>query len=242
MNAIAQPLALDDERETFTFEQLSDDAKERARQRYLESDPYDYDWWDCIYEDAITIAEMMGITIKTTEQKTMGGKSYQRPCLYFSGFWSQGDGACFTGDWHPFGNPGAVVREVRRYAPKDKTLHRLALALAKASRDSDHFGYVRTRITHSGNYYHSHSVSIETEIEMPDDYDDWPEFKQAAFKAIVGDAAERIESDVKDTLRAYMDWIYSRLNEEWDYMHEDAYVDEYLSDQDTFYDEDGDEI
>jgi len=40
--------------EVFNYDQLSDAAKERARQWYSEASCHD-EWWDCIYEDAANI-------------------------------------------------------------------------------------------------------------------------------------------------------------------------------------------
>ena len=243
MNAHAHPLVIEpDTPEGFTFEQLSDKAKDRARQAYLESDPYDYDWWEFTCEDADRIASLMGIDIKRETLKNARGSRFSRLSIYFSGFSCQGDGACLEGDWSPLEHPGAMVRKVRAYAPRDKDLHKIALALGKLSRDAKHFEYVRTTITHRGNYYHSRSVDIETEIEMPHEYEHWCDFKQAAFHAVTKGFFDRVDEEVKDALRAFMDWIYQRLSDEWYAMHEDDYVDEHLSNQDTLFDEDGDEI
>ena len=41
-------------RTLYTFDELSDEAKEQARDWYQEG-ALDYDWWDCTYEDAATI-------------------------------------------------------------------------------------------------------------------------------------------------------------------------------------------
>jgi hypothetical protein len=49
----------------------------------------DFDWWDYVYEDAVRMAEMLGISI---HKKDKHGWS-----IWFSGFCSQGDGASFEG-------------------------------------------------------------------------------------------------------------------------------------------------
>jgi hypothetical protein len=43
----------------FTFDELSEDAKEKAIQDYRNKDVYWHDWWECIYDDA----ENVGIKI-----------------------------------------------------------------------------------------------------------------------------------------------------------------------------------
>lgn len=65
----------------------------------------EYDWWDCLYEDFVEQLAEIGVTIDTHEVKLMNGKTRQDPSIYFSGFWSQGDGAYFEGyvsDWPKF--------------------------------------------------------------------------------------------------------------------------------------------
>ncbi len=66
----------------YEFDELSEPAKDRAVQHYHNINT-DYEWWDSVYEDWKT---------KLTEQGFTNAK------IYFSGFWSQGDGACFESE------------------------------------------------------------------------------------------------------------------------------------------------
>jgi hypothetical protein len=43
----------------FHFDELSDKAKEKARDWYREG-ALDHDWWDSVYEDAAEIAKLTG--------------------------------------------------------------------------------------------------------------------------------------------------------------------------------------
>ena len=88
----------------YQFPELSDAAKEKARSWYRELGPHD-DWWDAVYEDFERVCEILSIRLKTTPVRLMGGGTRAKPCIWFSGFWSQGDGACFEGhvsDWPKF--------------------------------------------------------------------------------------------------------------------------------------------
>ena len=76
----------------YQFPELSDAAKEKARSWYRELGPHD-DWWDSVYEDFERVCEILGIRLKTTPVRLMGGGTRAKPCIWFSGFWSQGDGA-----------------------------------------------------------------------------------------------------------------------------------------------------
>jgi hypothetical protein len=40
-------------------------------------------------------------------------------------------------------------------------------------------------------------------------------------------------------MRDFADWIYDRLEAEYEYLISDEYVDEYLNDSDNMYDESG---
>ena len=74
--------------------ELSDAAKDKARAWYREGG-FDYDWYDAVYEDFQRIAEILGLNLKTRTVRLMDGGTRQEPCIWFRGFWSQGDGACF---------------------------------------------------------------------------------------------------------------------------------------------------
>ena len=52
-----------DEDTPIPFAELSDEAKEIARENFREHH-LDYDWWEFCYDDFTTIAELLGITLK----------------------------------------------------------------------------------------------------------------------------------------------------------------------------------
>lgn len=106
----------------YQFPELSEAAKEKARNWYRDLGPHE-DWWDAVYEDFERVCEILGICLKTTAVRLMGGGARAKPCIWFSGFWSQGDGACFEGYWSHA--KGAATR-IRDYAPTDATLHGIA--------------------------------------------------------------------------------------------------------------------
>ena len=69
--------------EGHTFDELDDTAKDCVRQWFAEG--FDYDWYDCEFENFIE--DMAGFGV---------GVSYKS--IEFSGFYSQGDGLCFSTD------------------------------------------------------------------------------------------------------------------------------------------------
>ncbi len=77
----------------YRFDELSDAAREKARAWYRDGG-FDHDWYDAVYEDFQRIAEFLGINFRTRSVHLMGGGARQELRIFFSGFWSQGDGAC----------------------------------------------------------------------------------------------------------------------------------------------------
>ena len=76
--------------DVYKFSELDKSAKETAMQNWREGH-LDYEWWDFVFEDATEIGKLMGIDIDQ---------------IYFSGFASQGDGACFEGVIQQSSHPG----------------------------------------------------------------------------------------------------------------------------------------
>lgn len=170
----------------YTFDELSDNAKETARE-WFRSVQLDYDWWDSVYDDAKNLGKALGIQIAD---------------IYFSGFWSQGDGACFTGqysyrpDWREALDQecggddyvqlvqiGEALQDYRAYNPDE------AVAVVT--------------VKHTGPYSHEHSVRMEDEY--------------------TGTAPRK---EIKDALRDFMRWIYSKLRAEYEWLQSDEQVDE----------------
>ena len=172
--------------EVFTFSELSDDAKQTAIENNHDINT-DYEWYDFNYEDAKQIGEIMGIDIDR---------------IYFSGFSSQGDGACFEGS---YSYEKGSVKNLKEYAPKDEELHRIAQELQDIQRK--HFYGITANVKHSGHYSHKYCTQInvdsETQQELPED-------------------------EICEVLRDYMEWIYRSLEKSYDYLTSDESISETL--------------
>ena len=57
----------------YQFPELSDPAKDKARAWYRDLGAHD-DWWDAVYEDFERVCEILGICLKTSTVRLMGGK------------------------------------------------------------------------------------------------------------------------------------------------------------------------
>jgi len=201
----------------YRLDELSEAAKEKARAWYREGG-FDYDWYDAVYEDFQTIAEILGIRFRTRTVRLMGGGTRQDPCIWFRGFWSQGDGAAYEGVWRHA--RGAAAR-LRAYAPQDVVLHGIADRLQAIQRRN--FFQLRAEISHHGQYTHEYSMRIAVERDSPVGQDMTPD----------------AEDIVTEALRDLARWLYRQLEREYDYLTSDEAVDESLRANDYTFTEAG---
>lgn len=188
----------------YQFPELSDAAKAKARSWYREAAVTD-DWWDAVYDDFERICDILGISLKTRPVRLMGGGTRQKPCVWFSGFSSQGDGASFEATVrHAKGS----AREIRSYAPKDETLHSIADRLQGTQRQN--FDQLTADVTHRGRYYHEYCMTIDVMRDSP-----------------TGQApVEGSEETVVETLHDLARWLYRQLEAEFDHLTSDEAVEE----------------
>lgn len=124
----------------FQFSELSDAAKEKAREWYRSTD--DGYYAEYIIEDAKRMAELIGIDIDN---------------IYFSGFSCQGDGACFTGNYR---YKKGAIRAIKSECFDPEIIH-FATELQEIQKK--YFYKLRAKISHSGMYYHEYSMNIDVE-------------------------------------------------------------------------------
>lgn len=191
----------------YKFDELSDDAKEKAREWYRNG-ALDYEWWDAVYMMAADVFRILGI------DSHKGNKS---PAIWFSGFSSRGDGACFEG---AYAYAEGSVRAIYREFPEDAELNRIALELMLVQRRYQYS--IEATITHRDRYHHEHSVSIDVGAHHDMDRDD--------------------EETVAELLRDLMRWIYRRLEQEHDWLLSDEQVDESIIANEYEFYEDGERV
>ena len=145
----------------YRLDELSDDAKDEARAWYRQVG-LDHDWFEFVYDDFERICAILGVNLKTVPVRLYGGGMRQKPCIWFSGFWSQGDGACFEGR---YSHAAGATRAIRDHAPKDNELHRIADALQAVQRRN--FYQLHATVTHRDRYYHEYCMAISVERDSP---------------------------------------------------------------------------
>lgn len=161
-----------------SFDELSDRSQSKAMSDYINDCDFSYHA-ECIIEDAKAIGALMGINIDN---------------VYYSGFYSQGDGAMFTGSYS-YAN-GSVLA-VMNYAPNDTELHSIVKTLANIQRRN--FYQLYANVKHYGHYYHSSSNIIDVERSYQD-------------------VSKQDEDELVECLRDFMEWIYNNLQKEYDHV------------------------
>lgn len=194
----------------FTYDELSDKAKETAKQWWLDCrDETDYEF---VIEDFAAIAVLLGIRLKEHPVKLMSGATRYDPNIWYSLAYCQGDYAAFEGTMR---YTKGLAKEVRAYAPKDTALHALADRLvALHARTFYRSGYVIT-------YHHYYGTQAEAE-EF-----DWTE------------SADERATEAKEIAKDLGQWLYDRLIEQDEYLRSDEQIAEAMAANEYTFREDG---
>lgn len=185
----------------YQYNELSDEAKEKAREWYVSGYEFEHDA-EWVTDDAKAIGALMGIDIDDTA---------------YSGFWSQGDGASFTGRYQ---YAKGAVKAVKEYAPQDTEVARIAKALQDVQKK--YFYKLCAGISTSGRYSHSGTMDVSV-YHADDDYRD------------IGEA----EDDITTLMRDFADWMYRELEKAYEWGVSDEQVEENIIANEYEFTEDG---
>jgi hypothetical protein len=193
--------------EVYEYDELSPEAQTKARDWFRAADEGDAFYAESVYEDAAEIAGHLGITIEKSERRS-------RYHIFWSGFSSQGDGACFEGSWSAANvNAKALIE----YAPQDVELHRIVKGFAEVAAA---FPQASFTVKQSGHYNHEHCTEFAFEFEA----------SETELARRGGFDQRQPEDDAEDRLRTaakdFMRWIYKQLETAYNYEQEDETVAE----------------
>jgi hypothetical protein len=201
---------------TYTIEQLidlaQDNAVERIKQWWYEHGA-EYDWWECMYEDFKREGYELGFVIDD---------------INFTGFYSQGDGACWSGQVD-------VARWLKTHT-LDSIGREAWLVLIEEGFCDKHFG-----ISFGGHYSHSNTMRCIGWDWLSDDLSDEHNpnhylqqdniFKGMPYKELQNlikssdypyTDPNDIEEAAFESAKDYADEIYKRLREEHEYIMSEA--------------------
>lgn len=191
------------------FSELSKEVQDRVR--YAEPC---HEWWDGVYEDAKTCAELLGITFATRQAKLLNGKTWDDLCLWFSGFGDQGSGAAFEGYWE---FKPDICEAIAQHAPQDQELAGIAqaLCLLQTTTVLELGGRLHTVVDVRGNYSHSGAMTVEVTLDGDSEY-----------------VPEEVRKEAESLMRRFADWIFDQLSKENEYLSSDEYFSQYDFDED----------
>jgi hypothetical protein len=181
------------------FNMLPARQREEILDKYRDWNVNHVDWWDCVEETFKSDMSAIGICVDK---------------IHFSGFWSQGDGACFEGavdDWPLF-------------------LTSIGYSDAALIYAAENFDWSFT-CTHTHYIYSHHkSVSYGGEINLPDSVDDeyfvnqyleWgpDDIRTATLMTNLSKYAPMaLHEEFANVFENYMLDLYKQLNDEYDYL------------------------
>lgn len=188
----------------YEFVELSEDAKENAINGMRDINT-DFEWWDCTLDDYKEILEKIG---------------FSNVEICFSGFWSQGDGASFTG---AYSYEKGALSKVKREYPTFTALHEFAEQLQLLNRQYFYsLSFELQRICH--RYSHENTVNISWS-ECDTNADVWP--------------SDDTDNALIECCRGFMREIYNSLENEYEYLTSDAVVIEAIESNDYLFTGDG---
>ena len=215
----------------YQYNELTDKAKERARAWYRDGG-FDYDWWDCLYDDFDQRAKELGITLNRKYIPLMNGKTRSEPEIYFTGFYHQGSGSSFAGRWKA---QDMQVDKLKSECPTDTELHQIADVLADcAKEDEEMWADIRAK---SDNW-------IEVEVHdggATEDKLTELEYESNEYNLLM-EACKQREDEVIEALRDFNRWIYRSLEKEWEWLNSDEQVAETIMANEYEFTEDGEPI
>ena len=212
--------------EVFKYDELSDSAKQKAREWYLEG--MDYDWWDSTYEMAIEDGKEKGFYIDK---------------IYFSGFSSQGDGASWTGQV-----------DVRQWLEENCADSIGLSAWCQLIQEDVVSKHVKVE-ANTAHYCHESTMSFQDVADQTDYFsDEDPLTLPSIFKGmsiatvfdLIASDPECVYKGVDDITKAitesgkdYARDIYQRLREEYEYLCSEEMMLDHFNCNDYFFDSDG---
>jgi hypothetical protein len=212
----------------FLFSELSDEAKKKAIKNNSEICFY-YGWDRNIIEE---------------EQARLEELGFSNVEILYSGFYSQGDGACFTGE---LDNDGLIKFMCGVDEKGVKLVDKYRAVYDSICGREEHNIHVNIKITHSGHYYHEYMTStndyseLQTGEEMTGDLlKEWQAFMTFFDNRVYELGNNPLTGSSRhgwliDCNRA----IYKALENENDYLGSDESIIEYFENNEVYFTSEG---
>tara|TARA_R110000868_G_scaffold188768_3_gene431545 strand:+ start:8326 stop:9033 length:708 start_codon:yes stop_codon:yes gene_type:complete len=221
----------------YEFDELDDKAKEKAREWFRSGNCDDNSWSECTLEEAEEQAALMGIDI--TNNKDSRGAH-----IYWSGFWSQGDGACFEGTWRASDVKADKVADGWGEHPATTGIKRIAAVFAEIAKKYPHASFT---VKHRGHYSHEHCTEFDFnsghEYCEPKDLESFRDSDDQTDDGLSDKMDDCFfqgtDDELKEAAKDFMRWIYRQLEKEYEYQNSDEQVDDNIRANEYLFTESG---
>lgn len=183
----------------YQFDELSDNAKAKARDWFREASAGDNFQFEPVVEDFCMIADRLGLSLDTHEVRLVGGNTRPEPSVWYSLGYVQGDFAAFDGSYRY--RTGAA-KAVKGYAPQDRKLHAIADKLQEVQKRNM---YGLTAVIKNHHYY---GLTVEVEHNSG------------------REVSEEDHTTVKEAFRSLAAWLYDEIRSANDDAMSDESVDD----------------
>ncbi len=190
--------------EVFTYDELEPKAQEKARDWYRRACEGDNFFAEHVIEDAVRMAEIMGIELADHAVPLHGGGTRRDPSIWWSLGYSQSDGVWIEGTIRhaPYGNI-----KIREEAPKDEELHSLADRIQALQ------GEYGDRLRATFKDDERRPIDLDAEVEYNGQDED-------TAPNVTADTYAELRSIVRDFER----WIYNGLRAAHEYQDSDECI------------------
>lgn len=165
-----------------------------------------HDWWDFVEEDFKQKLEGYGVEVEK---------------IYFSGFWSQGDGACFEG----YISDTVKFLDTCCKPLPDGTDEYPTIRLVVANG-----GRVRLTVRQYGHYYHENCTSFSMDVDYPSNViatpTDFHELIVEQQDKMFESEVNSFEKEATEMFKTFMRNLYRELEQEYDHLTSDEAVAE----------------
>ena len=196
------------EEKTYSFEELSPEAQAKAIEANRDINVDDRDWHETVIDEC---------------KEDLEADGFRNVEIGFTGFWSQGDGASFTG-WVHSDSMWRFVNEVLGFKLPAVVLDCLTIQVER----------------NQSRYYHENSVDVEVDYDSTEDViEDFPFGMEVPFTYRLSEIVEEVDKKASEWAKSRCREIYNKLEEEYESQQEDEAVKDTLLANDYEYDEDG---
>lgn len=179
----------------YKYNELSDKAKEKARDWWRNASCGETYWSECVIDEVKEQGAFMGLDIEN---------------VYFSGFWSQGDGACFEGSWRAGSVNAAKVADGWGDCKETQEIKAIAASFAELAKAWPEAGF---KVKHRGHY--SHENCTDFDVELGDNAQG-----ESGYEGEIDEA----ESALIETAKKLMRWTHRQLEKAYEDYNSDENI------------------